>query len=90
MEFEQHITDKIDEFFERTCITKYIFKKGKPTEILQMKKKTPIGTWNIESVELIYFINEDDHVIISILSDKDDGAHRYISRILENRAKLIK
>ncbi|NVM52507.1 MAG: hypothetical protein HWN66_02305 [Candidatus Helarchaeota archaeon] len=90
MQTEEKIREKIEEFFERTCIYEYLFKKGEPSEIEQIKKKTPIGTWKIESVELGYFINSEDQVVVGILDMKDDEIYPIVARILTERAKIIK
>lgn len=89
MNLEEEIEEKLDEFFERTCINEYFFKRGNPTEILQIKKKTPVGIWLIESAELGYFINKEDRVVIGILTEKKDDIHQVVSEILEKRAKKV-
>ncbi len=85
----EEIQEKIEDFFERTCITEYIFKTGSRSETLQMKKKTPVGNWIIDSVELGYFIDADDRVIISILTREKDDIHQLVSQILTERAKTV-
>lgn len=57
---DDDIKERLDELFERTCITEYIFEKGTPSEILRMSKKIPVGTWDIGSVQLGYFIDMND------------------------------
>lgn len=89
MKLEEEIEEILDEFFERTCINDFLLKKGTPTEILQIKKKTPVGTWMIESAELGYFINVEDRVVIGILTEKKDDIHQVVSEILEKRAKKV-
>ena len=86
---KDEIQEKIEEFFERTCITEYIFKKKSGSEALRMKKKTPVGNWIIDSVELGYFIDADDRVIVSILTMKKDEIHQLVSQILTERAKTV-
>lgn len=88
MSLENEIKEQIEEFFERTCITDYIFKKDEQTNILRTKKKTPMGTWTINSVELGYFIDSNDQVVISILTNKEDEIHIIVEHILKARAKM--
>jgi len=64
MDNETEIREEIEEFFEKTCITEFAFERLEPAEFLRMKKKTPLGTYKIKSVELGYFIDPRDRVII--------------------------
>lgn len=89
MTLKEEIEKNLEEFFEKTCISEYFFIKGNPAKILQVKKKTPVGTWTIESVELGYFINVDDQVVLGILTEKKDAIHQIISEILEKGAKKV-
>ncbi|MHA1264582.1 MAG: hypothetical protein ACTSRS_05025 [Candidatus Helarchaeota archaeon] len=87
MNDEKELNELIEEFFDRTCITKYIFEKNTNDRILRMSKKTPVGNWTIKSVEIGYFINMNDDVVITILSKGMDSIHQKVERILLNRAQ---
>ena len=86
---KDEIQEKIEEFFERTCITEFIFKKSNSSDVLKMKKKTPVGNWIIDPVELGYFIDENDRVVVGILTSGKDEVHQVVSQILTERAKIV-
>ena len=87
MSMEDEIKEQIEEFFETTCISDYTFKQVDPNVLLKMKKKTPIGRYQIKSVELVYFIDPEDHVIIGILSEGNDEIYQIIKQNLINHLK---
>ena len=84
---EDEITEEIADFLEKTCITEFIFERAEPAELLRIKKKTPMGTYEIKSVELGYFINKDDEVVIGILKQGIPEDQQMIARILATHAK---
>jgi hypothetical protein len=83
---EDEIREEIEDFLEKTCITAFIFERADPVELIRLKKKTPIGTWEIKSVELGYFINKEDQVVIGILKKGTPGDYQCITRILTEYA----
>lgn len=87
MENETEIGEELEEFFERTCITKFGFEKLEPAEFLRMKKKSPLGTYKIKSVELGYFIDSHDQVIIGFVQKGNPIDNQAVTRILAERTR---
>jgi len=84
---ESEIKKELEDFFEQTCINNYTFRRDDASSILQMKKKTPIGTWQIRSLELGYFIDPNDQIIIGILNKGSEKDYQIISNLLEKGTK---
>ncbi len=89
MENEAEIQQEIEEFLERTCITKYIFKKFTDSELFKLPKKTPVGTYTIKSVDLIYFIDNADNVIIGIINAEKDETYKAVAQFLTENAEKV-
>ena len=89
MNLETELREEIENFFQQTCINEYFFKQIDPNKLIRMKKKTPVGTWNIKSTEIAYFIDHNDHVIIGVLNSENDESFELVVKILAERAKVI-
>jgi len=87
MDNETEIREEIEEFFEKTCISEFGFERLEPAEFLRLKKKTPLGTYKIKSVELGYFIDPHDQVTIGFLQKGNPQDNHAITQILSGRAK---
>ena len=89
MSQESEIKELLEEFFERTCITDYVFRQGQDFDITRIKKKTPVGTWTVQSIELGYFIDLNDQVNICILQEGEPQVQKIIIQILKDNAKKV-
>ncbi|MHA1129254.1 MAG: hypothetical protein ACTSQI_16205 [Candidatus Helarchaeota archaeon] len=89
MTFETEIQEEIENFFNQTCITEYIFNQSSPAELDRMQKKTPVGTWVIKSIEIGYFIDLDDRVIVGLLNSMNDPISKVVAKFLAAQAQKI-